>query len=60
MLLQRGEWVDVGGEIGDGINVILSHKMKKNLWLELFIHGFWEEAVKDTKSTEEKEAELKG
>lgn len=37
----------VGGKMEKGINIIFSHKVK-NLCLELFIHGFHGEAVRDT------------
>lgn len=37
----------VGSKMEKGINIIFSHKVK-NLCLELFIHGFHGEAVRDT------------
>lgn len=45
----------VGGKIGYRINIIFSHKMK-NLWLELFIHGFQGGTVRDTQSRNESES----
>lgn len=41
----------VGSKMEKGINIIFSHKVK-NLCLELFIHGFHGEAVREALLTE--------
>lgn len=47
----------MGGKIGYRINITFSHKVKKkNLRLELFIHGFQGGTVRDTRSRNESES----